>query len=150
MHEHTHANTYVHAHTQARTHTRTHTHKHTNAHTLTRTDTHTQTHTHTHTHKQTNTDTPMNTHLLDVRREAHERLRVGQQRARGVPQERRVPHAEQSHYHGQVRLERRGREVRVHGLRALKEPAHHGEAIVDREGADAHRGADAARRRPHA
>mmetsp|Transcript_91530 Transcript_91530/g.222282 ORF Transcript_91530/g.222282 Transcript_91530/m.222282 type:complete len:392 (-) Transcript_91530:190-1365(-) len=72
-------------------------------------------------------------HLLDVRRQLGERLRVRQNRPRGAVEERDVPHGEQAKRHRHVLLERRGGEVLVDVPRALEEFFHRVEAVLKRQ-----------------
>lgn len=58
--------------------------------------------------------TSLDAHLLDVRRKLKEGLRVRQDGPGLVPHEGDVPHAEETHEHRHVPLERRVEEVLVH------------------------------------
>jgi hypothetical protein len=79
-------------------------------------------------------------HLLHVRGEAAQRLRVREERARAVLLKVEIPHAEQAHQHGQVPLERRRRAVHVDRARAVEE-------VVDGLGAERERDGQLADRR---
>mmetsp|Transcript_5809 Transcript_5809/g.21989 ORF Transcript_5809/g.21989 Transcript_5809/m.21989 type:complete len:451 (-) Transcript_5809:77-1429(-) len=80
-------------------------------------------------------------HLLDVRRQLGERLRVRQNRPRGAVEERDVPHGEQAERHRHVLLERRGGEVLVDVPRPFQKLLHRVETVLERQREHAHRGA---------
>lgn len=78
----------------------------------------------THTPKDSSSTHPIihhSTHLLDVRGEAEERLRIREDGAALVAQKGRVPKPEQAHQQGDVLAGGRGGEVLVHVARSRQE-----------------------------
>mmetsp|Transcript_27757 Transcript_27757/g.38772 ORF Transcript_27757/g.38772 Transcript_27757/m.38772 type:complete len:371 (-) Transcript_27757:25-1137(-) len=81
-------------------------------------------------------------HLLHVGGELGQRVRVGDDRARGEALEVGLPDVDEPHHRREVAGERRLDEVPVHGARPREEVAHGFHPVVQGEGENPHRGAD--------